>query len=85
MFNKTCFFYLDEVDFIMYILWTGHTDDYSAMLQHLVEQHPNTRIVCIGYSLGGNLVTKYLGEHGSNKLPNIIGGISVCQGYNALK
>lgn len=69
----------------MYILWTGHTDDYSAMLQHLVEQHPNTKIVCIGYSLGGNLVTKYLGEHGSQKLPNIIGGISICQGYNALK
>jgi len=55
------------------------------MLQHLVEQHPNTKIVCIGYSLGGNLVTKYLGERGSNKLSNIIGGISICQGYNALK
>ncbi|XP_015176335.1 PREDICTED: abhydrolase domain-containing protein 2 [Polistes dominula] len=63
----------------------GHTDDYNTMLQNLVEQHPNTRIVCIGFSLGGNLVTKYLGERGQNKLSNIIGGISICQGYNALE
>lgn len=63
----------------------GHTDDYHVMLQNLVEQHSNTRIICIGFSLGGNLVTKYLGERGPNKLPNIIGGISICQGYNALE
>ncbi|KAI4472612.1 hypothetical protein M0802_016650 [Mischocyttarus mexicanus] len=63
----------------------GHTDDYNTMLQNLIEQHPNTRIVCIGFSLGGNLVTKYLGERGQNKLSNIIGGISICQGYNALE
>lgn len=55
------------------------------MLQNLVEKHPNTKIVCIGYSLGGNLVTKYLAERGSNKMPNIIGGISICQGYNAIE
>ncbi|KAL2717982.1 abhydrolase domain-containing protein 2 [Vespula squamosa] len=63
----------------------GHTDDYHMMLQNLIEQHPSTRIVCIGFSLGGNLVTKYLGERGLNKLSNIIGGISICQGYNALE
>ncbi|XP_024935699.1 abhydrolase domain-containing protein 2 isoform X2 [Cephus cinctus] len=63
----------------------GHTDDYHVMLQSLVDKHPNTRIVCIGFSLGGNLVTKYMGERGSNKLANIIGGISVCQGYNAIE
>lgn len=55
------------------------------MLQSLIEKHPNTKIVCIGYSLGGNLVTKYLGERRSNRLHSIIGGISICQGYNALE
>lgn len=65
--------------------FTGHTDDYHTMIQSLVEKHPNTKIICIGFSLGGNLVTKYLGERGSNKLSNIIGGISICQGYNALE
>lgn len=63
----------------------GHTEDYHVMLQSLIEKHPNTKIVCIGFSLGGNLVTKYLGERSSNKLSNIIGGISICQGYNALE
>ncbi|XP_076630121.1 abhydrolase domain-containing protein 2 [Colletes latitarsis] len=63
----------------------GHTDDYNVMIQSLIEKHPNTKIICIGFSLGGNLVTKYLGERGTNKLPNIIGGISICQGYNALE
>ncbi|XP_076240288.1 abhydrolase domain-containing protein 2 isoform X3 [Calliopsis andreniformis] len=37
------------------------------------------------FTYGGNLVTKYLGERGPNKFPNIIGGISICQGYNALE
>lgn len=63
----------------------GHTEDYNVMIQSLVEKHPNAKIICIGFSLGGNLVTKYLGERGPNKLPHIIGGISICQGYNALE
>ncbi|XP_011495795.1 PREDICTED: abhydrolase domain-containing protein 2 [Ceratosolen solmsi marchali] len=63
----------------------GHTDDYHTMMKNLLEKHRNTKIVCVGFSLGGNLVTKYMGEHGTNKLPNIIGGISICQGYNALE
>lgn len=63
----------------------GHTDDYHVMLQDLIEKHSATKIVCIGFSLGGNLVTKYMGERGSNKMSHIIGGISVCQGYNAIE
>lgn len=63
----------------------GHTDDYHVMLQDLVEKHSETQIVCIGFSLGGNLVTKYMGERGSNKMSHIIGGISICQGYNAIE
>ncbi|KAJ8688314.1 hypothetical protein QAD02_024109 [Eretmocerus hayati] len=63
----------------------GHTDDYNIMLRNLLEKHPSTKIVCVGFSLGGNLVTKYLGEQGPNKLHNIIGGISICQGYDAIE
>ncbi|XP_058798441.1 abhydrolase domain-containing protein 2 [Phymastichus coffea] len=63
----------------------GHTDDYHTMIKNLLEKHSSTKIVCVGFSLGGNLVTKYMGEHGINKLPNIIGGISICQGYNAIE
>ncbi|KAL7298126.1 abhydrolase domain-containing protein 2 [Trichogramma pretiosum] len=63
----------------------GHTDDYHTMLKNLMERHPSTKIVCVGFSLGGNLVTKYMGEQGVNKASNIIGAISICQGYNALE
>lgn len=73
------------IDICLDLRITGHTDDYHMMLQSLMEKHPNTKIICIGFSLGGNLVTKYLGERRSNKLSNIIGGISICQGYNAIE
>jgi len=63
----------------------GHTDDYSTMVEHLEKKYPSTYIVAVGFSLGGNIVTKYMGEH-EGKLPrNVIGGISICQGYNAVE
>lgn len=63
----------------------GHTGDYNEMLMHLLEKHPATRIVCIGFSLGGNIVTKYMGEQDRILAPNIVGGISICQGYCAIE
>lgn len=55
------------------------------MITNLQEKYPKTKIVAVGFSLGGNIVTKYMGEH-ANKMPNnIIGGISICQGYNAVE
>uniref|UniRef100_U5EYZ0 Putative conserved secreted protein n=1 Tax=Corethrella appendiculata TaxID=1370023 RepID=U5EYZ0_9DIPT len=59
----------------------GHTDDYSAMVNSLLKKYPTTKILSVGFSLGGNLITKYLGE--TKRSENIIGGISICQGYNA--
>ncbi|XP_046403066.1 abhydrolase domain-containing protein 2 [Ischnura elegans] len=61
----------------------GHTGDYMEMINNIAERHPSTKIVSIGFSLGGNLVTKYMGETKCLKPANIIGGISVCQGYCA--
>lgn len=63
----------------------GHTGDFSEMITSLVKKYPSTNIVLVGFSLGGNLVTKYMGEKGNNRPNNIIGGISVCQGYNAVE
>lgn len=66
-------------------LIAGHTGDYGAMVNHLEKQYPSTYIVAVGFSLGGNIVTKYMGEQ-ERKLPrNVIGGISICQGYNAVE
>ena len=55
------------------------------MIGSLINRHPNTKIVCVGFSLGGNLVTKYMGELDRERPLQIIGGISICQGYCAIE
>ena len=65
------------------IFTVGNTDDYDAMVKDLLKRYPNTKIVCLGFSMGGNLVTKYLGERAHG--PEIVAGVSACQGYDALK
>lgn len=60
----------------------GNTSDYAAMIKDLVRRYPRTNIVSVGFSMGGNMITKYLGEP-RNKPSNIVAGISVCQGYDA--
>lgn len=59
----------------------GNTTDYDGMVRHVAARYPTTKIICIGFSMGGNIVTKYLGERPS--IPQIIAGISACQGYDA--
>ncbi len=54
------------------------------MVNSLAKKYPSSHIVAVGFSLGGNLITKYLGENEIVRPDNIIGGVSICQGYNAL-
>lgn len=55
------------------------------MVMHLVERYSRTKIVCVGFSLGGNIVTKFMGEQDLDKPKHIIGGLSICQGYCAIE
>lgn len=41
---------------------SGATEDLEAVVHHLTAQQPDARIYLKGFSLGGNLVLKYLGE-----------------------
>lgn len=62
----------------------GCTKDYGGMLDDLEKRYPGTKFILVGFSMGGNLVTKYIGEE--RKRPdNIIAGVSACQGYDAAK
>lgn len=67
--------------------FTGHTGDFAALVSSLKKKYPSTRaqIVCVGFSLGGNLITKYMGEKRTDRPSNLIGGVSICQGYNAVE
>jgi len=42
---------------------SGETGDIQLTLQHLRDLYPDAHIDAVGYSLGGNALAKYLGEH----------------------
>jgi predicted alpha/beta-fold hydrolase len=44
---------------------SGATEDLHAVLRHALARHPATKVDLIGFSLGGNLTLKYLGEQPS--------------------
>ena len=47
---------------------SGDTGDARAWIKHLKKQYPNTFLYAVGYSLGGNMLLKLLGEQGSASL-----------------
>ena len=46
----------------------GETGDLAWVISRVRAQHPSSPIVCVGFSLGGNVLLKYLGEQGE-RLP----------------
>lgn len=42
----------------------GDTGDLAWVIDRMAERHPTRPIVCVGMSLGGNVLLKYLGERG---------------------
>ncbi len=43
----------------------GHTDDFRYLVETLQQREPNTKLAAIGYSMGANILLKYLGEQGN--------------------
>ena len=50
---------------------SGATDDLDVVVNHAVGQHAYENISLIGFSLGGNLTLKYLGEKAGGLHPGI--------------
>jgi predicted alpha/beta-fold hydrolase len=50
---------------------SGKTEDLDAVIRHAMRTHPAEKIALIGFSLGGNLTLKYVGERGSEIHPGI--------------
>jgi uncharacterized protein len=72
---------------------SGETGDVSYVVQYLLDREPNTNIAAIGYSLGGNVLLKWLGETGQQNPLKAAIAISVpfelnkaadfiCQGFS---
>ena len=50
---------------------SGATEDLDAVISHALATHPATSIDLIGFSLGGNLTLKYLGENPAARSPRL--------------
>ncbi|XP_077173650.1 monoacylglycerol lipase ABHD2 [Paroedura picta] len=62
----------------------GCTWEFGAMVSYIKKTYPQTQLVVVGFSLGGNIVCKYLGENQANQ-ESVLCCVSVCQGYSALR
>lgn len=56
---------------------SGKTEDVSFVVDYLLAHYNYKNIILVGYSLGGNLTLKYLGEKATDLSPIIKGGIAV--------
>lgn len=55
----------------LYAYHAGFTQDLECVINHIIKNHTYQSISLIGYSLGGNMVLKYMGEKGLN-VPEIV-------------
>jgi uncharacterized protein len=60
----------------------GETEDFRELLAVLRRREPSARLFAVGWSLGGNVLLKYLGEEG-DRAP-LAAAVAVCAPY-ALK
>ena len=49
----------------------GATDDLETVIKHVLATNNYQRIALVGFSMGGSLTLKYLGEHGEKLPPQI--------------
>lgn len=61
----------DEINRQLRFYHSGATDDLDLILSHALRTNAYNEISLIGFSLGGNLTLKYLGEKGSALHPTI--------------
>jgi uncharacterized protein len=56
---------------------SGETTDTSFVVSRLVAEQPGRPIGLVGISLGGNVLCKWLGEHGDTLPSEVQGGVAV--------
>jgi predicted alpha/beta-fold hydrolase len=56
---------------------SGKTEDVDFVVQHLLNNYNYDNIILVGFSLGGNLTLKYLGEYQPKLSEKVKGGIAI--------
>jgi len=67
----------DEVNRKIRFYHSGATNDLDTVINHVADNYNFTKIHLLGFSLGGNLVLKYLGERGTSVMKNIHKAIGI--------
>ena len=66
-----------EPNRLMQSYHSGRTDDLDSVIKHIDKNYDYKNIVLLGYSLGGNITLKYLGEQGENINQKVKCGIAI--------
>lgn len=66
----------------VFLLLLGNTEEFHNIALELQRLYPGTKMFAVGFSMGANIVLKYLGESRENQ-SRFLCGLSICQGYDA--
>ena len=61
---------------------SGETTDLDLVVRRLVREHPSQPLVLAGFSLGGNVLLKWLGEQGASAPPQLRAAAAVSVPYD---
>ena len=53
----------------------GYTEDYKSALLYISSLYPKAPLIGLGFSIGGSVVTRYLGQEGHNS--RLVAGCSL--------
>ncbi len=56
-----------EINRVARMYHSGETGDVAAMVERIVRQFPGRPLGAVGFSLGGNVLLKFLGERGAER------------------
>ena len=66
-----------EDNLLLQTYHSGKTEDVHFVINHLLENYSYDDIVLVGYSLGGNLTLKYMGEYANTQSSKIKCAVAV--------
>mgnify|MGYP001553617628 CR=1 FL=1 len=82
MVTPLCHSHFPSFDSYLNLFTTGSTEEYNTMVDEVRALYPNTSLIAVGFSMGANIVLKYLGESHENQ-SKFKAAMSICQGYDA--
>lgn len=62
----------------------GSTCELRAIVNFVASNYPDTNLIGVGFSMGANILVKYLGEN-IDQPRKFLCAVSICQGYDILK